>query len=226
MKKTERLILFKSDLKKTYFAPEWTFYIFENFIDNINFVELKNLILKKEKEIINSTTPFNDKGICTDGYTGLGPNSLTSRFPKFNLLKFQDNNIELLKKNILENHNKFLNKVNFPMPENLYIQCWANVLRKGEQIKPHIHGVKPYTYLGGHICVQCENTNTNYINPMNQTNEPEIYSSKNEVGKITLFQNFLPHFTDTHTSDNERITIAFDLEIFKDNITENHLQLI
>jgi hypothetical protein len=93
MKKTERLILFKSDLKKTYFAPEWTFYIFENFIDNINFVELKNLILKKEKEIINSTTPFNDKGICTDGYTGLGPNSLTSRFPKFNLLKFQDNNI-------------------------------------------------------------------------------------------------------------------------------------
>ena len=38
-----------------------------------------------------------------------------------------------------------------------------------------------------------------------------IYSSKNEVGKITLFPNWIEHYTDKHISPKERITVAFDL---------------
>ena len=97
-------------------------------------------------------------------------------------------------------------------------------MKKGEQIKPHIHGTEPNIYLGGHICVQCDNTSTHYINPVNQINEPEIYSSNNEVGKITLFQNCIPHYTDIHKGNKERITIAFDLALIK--VTNNYIKIL
>jgi len=84
-----------------------------------------------------------------------------------------------------------------------------------DQIQPHIHSSHPDTYLGGHICVSCTNTSTYYINPVNQINNPETYKSKNEVGKLTLFQNCIPHYTDIHDSDEERITIAFDMSLVK-----------
>ena len=98
-------------------------------------------------------------------------------------------------------------------------------MRKGEKIDPHIHDVGPHAYLGGHICIQCTDTFTGYINPVNQINEPETFKSKNEVGKITLFQNCIPHYTSVHEDDKkERITIAFDL-LTVDLKNENILKL-
>ena len=85
------------------------------------------------------------------------------------------------------------------------------MLRDGEEIKPHLHGVHPYIYLGGHITVQCNKSSTVYINPINQLNDPELISIVNEVGKITLFQNNIPHYSTPHKGDKERISIAFDL---------------
>ena len=46
-----------------------------------------------------------------------------------------------------------------------------------------------------------------------------MHISKNKVGKLTLFPNHIPHFTNTHNADNERITIAFDL------VTQNNKQI-
>jgi hypothetical protein len=74
-----------------------------------------------------------------------------------------------------------------------------------------LHGVQPTSYLGGHFCVKVKDTSTYYINPVNQINEPETYRSKNEIGKLTLFQNCIPHYTDENKNDLKRITIAFDL---------------
>jgi len=68
-----------------------------------------------------------------------------------------------------------------------------------------------------------ENTATHYINPVNQINDPEIYSSKNDPGKITLFQNCIPHYTDIHKGNQERITIAFDLTVKKE--ADNFIRL-
>ena len=93
----------------------------------------------------------------------------------------------------------------------MWIQCWANVLRHGEEMKPHIHATHKYTYLGGHITVQSENTSTIYINPINQINNPETYESINTVGKLTIFQNNIPHYTTKHLGKRERISIAFDI---------------
>ena len=223
VKEDIKIINFKSAKKNNFFAPEWNYYIFESKIHKINFNNLSKCLLKKEKEILKLPLTFK-VGKITDGYTGLGKNSTTIRFNRYNVFNWKNKNISLLKENIINFHNNIINYFKLPPVNELYIQCWVNIMRKGEKIQPHIHGVKPDTYLGGHICIQCNNTSTNYINPINQINEPEIYSSKNEIGKITLFQNNIPHFTDIQNTNNERITLAFDLSLVK--LDDNYVRII
>ena len=218
-----KIINFKSAQKNNFFAPEWNYYIFESKIHKINFNNLSKCLLKKEKEILKLPPTFK-VGKITDGYTGLGKNSTTMRFNRYNVFNWKNKNISLLKENIINFHNNIINYFKLPPVNELYIQCWVNIMRKGEKIQPHIHGVRPDTYLGGHICIQCNNTSTNYINPINQINDPEIYSSKNEIGKITLFQNNIPHFTDIQNTNNERITLAFDLSLVK--LDDNYVRII
>lgn len=213
------VINFKSKPKETFFAPEWNYYLFETNVDKINFNEVSKLCLKKEKEILKLP---NTK---IDGYTGLGNNSTTSKFQNYNVLEWKNKNVELIKQTIIDFHNAILEYFNQPLPNKLWIQCWVNILKKGQKIKPHLHNIKPNTYLGGHICVQCENTSTHYINPINQINDPEIYSSENKVGKLTMFQNNIPHYTDIHKSNIKRITLAFDLQIHKPTINK-YLRII
>jgi len=213
-----KVVNFKSEPKQTFFAPEWNYYMFETNVDNIDFNEVSKLCLKKQKEILKLPDYVND------GYTGLGKNTTTSKYANYNVLKWKNKNIELIKKTIIRFHNEILKYFNQPLVNELWIQCWVNIMKKGQQIKPHLHNTAPYTYLGGHICVQCENTTTNYINPINQINVPELYKSKNEIGKITLFQNNIPHYTSKHNSNKERITIAFDLSLTK--VRNNYLRII
>jgi hypothetical protein len=218
-----KVINFKSAPKNNFFAPEWNYYLFESEINKINFNSLSNYFLKKEKEILKLPYTARD-GKIIDGYTGLGKNSTTTRFNKYNVFKWKNKNISLLKEIIIKFHNKIINYFKQPPVNKLYIKSWINIMRKGEKIKPHIHGVTPDTYLGGHVCIQCDGTSTYYINPINQINEPEIHSSKNEIGKITLFQNNIPHFTDTQSTENERITLAFDLALVK--LDDNYIKII
>ena len=116
-----------------------------------------------------------------------------------------------LKSAVKSIHDMFLTYLKFEI-KPVYINGWANVMRKGQQIKPHVHDTSNNCLLGGHICVDVENTNTHYINPFKYFagNEQEIYSSENEVGKITLFSDNIPHYTDEVIS-KDRITIAFDI---------------
>jgi hypothetical protein len=216
-----KIIVFKSEQKRTPFAPEYNYYFIEGFIKNVDFNCLTKFLLKKEKEIIKLS--LTNKNNISDGYTGLGNNSTTARHDKFNIFLWKNKEIEKIKKNIIKFHNIFLKELNLDIPKNLYIQCWYNVMRKGEQIKTHIHSVSENSYLGGHVCVNVENTKTSYINPVNQIQDPQIYHSENKIGKITLFQNCIPHFTDIHQSNKERITIAFDLALEK--FSESYLKL-
>ena len=215
------IVKFKSDPKRTFFAPEFDYTIFETQTSQLDLKELAKLILSKEKELLS--LPIST--VSGDAYTGLKKDSTTTRFDKYNVLKWEGKNIQNLKGNIVSFHNHILKYFNQPLPNDLYIQCWANIMRKGEQIKPHLHDIGSYCYLGGHICVQCDDTSTHYINPINQINDPMTYSSKNDVGKMTIFPDNVPHYTDIHNSDNERITIAFDL-LTENPHKDNYLKLI
>jgi len=82
------------------------------------------------------------------------------------------------------------------------------------------------SYLSGHFTVSCSDTKTIYMNPydhlpeedvirevkeQNHTFSDKLYVSENNVDKISIFPNYVPHFTTEHTQDAERITLAFDL---------------
>lgn len=207
-----KIINFKSEPKQTALAPEWNYFMCETFFKNINCKNLSKFLLRKQKEILKlNPTCRRDTLSYTDGHTGLGSDTTTARFEEYNVFNFKNKEIQKLKRAIIKAHNFFIKNLNVSLPNNLYIQCWYNVMNKGEKIKPHLHGVQPTSYLGGHFCVQVKDTSTYYINPVNQINEPETYRSKNEIGKLTLFQNFIPHYTDENKNDLKRITIAFDL---------------
>ena len=190
----------KSEEPLTPFAPVYSHYICTADLSNlIDFKDIKYTILGKEKSIIEQY----DAGL-NDAYTELGNDSLTSRFEHYNIFDWPE--MYKLKSAVKSIHDLFLQYVKV---ENrpIWINGWANVMRKGQQIKTHLHNVDQTCYLGGHICVQTKDTYTHYINPFTK----KIYSSKNEVGKITLFPNWIEHYTDKHISPKERITVAFDV---------------
>lgn len=213
--------MMKSGFKKTPFAIDYTFYVFENIINDVDFSAVSKIIKSKEKKIIRSSPKSSG-----DGNTGLGNDSLTSRFGYFNVLKWQEPDIQKIKDHIVDNVSKFYNRILQEKPTNLKIQCWANVMRKGQQIKPHVHDTSSNCLLGGHICVDVDNTSTHYINPFRyfSGDNQETYSSKNEVGKITLFSDNIPHYTDKVIS-KDRVTIAFDIINGNQKHNDNYIKL-
>mgnify|MGYP001157040350 FL=1 len=195
----------------TPFAAAWEYFICEDKL-TIPLDDIKKEILDKEKSIIDQHEFEDDWG------TKLGANSLTARSNKYNLLKFDS--ADPLRRCIKKTHDKFVMEIGFKYAPQIYVQCWANVMRKGDQIAVHSHGTDPYGYLSGHVCVQVNDTNTNYYNPYGGS----AWDSPNEVGKITLFPNYLPHGTDKVEDDDERITIAFDIyteEGYTNSITDD-----
>ena len=213
--------MMKSGFKKTPFAIDYTFYVFENIINDVDFSAVSKIIKSKEKKIIRSSPKSSG-----DSNTGLGDNSLTSRFGYFNVLKWQEPDIQKIKDHIIDNVSKFYNRILQEKPTDLKIQCWANVMRKGQQIKPHVHDTSNNCLLGGHICVDVDNTSTHYINPFKyfSGDNQETYSSKNEVGKITLFSDNIPHYTDEVIS-KDRVTIAFDIINGNQKHNDNYIKL-
>ena len=45
----------------------------------------------------------------------------------------------------------------------------------------------------------------------------KMYAALNSPGKLTLFPNYVPHFTTTYRGDDVRITLAFELRPRFDN---------
>tara|TARA_B100000941_G_C28475752_1_gene539060 strand:+ start:367 stop:1011 length:645 start_codon:yes stop_codon:yes gene_type:complete len=199
-----RGIRFVSEPPETPFAPFWDYSIAVKPII-INTENIAKIVLEKEKEIIEKYSGDDD------GNTGLGADSLTARFKHFNVLKWQEVDIIQLHQEIRIFHDEYFAQVIGSEPPPLKVRCWANVMRKGQQIQKHTHSTHPHSYLGGHFCVTAENTSTSYMHPYTQ----EDYDLENRVGEITLFPNYLTHHTSVHESDIPRITIAFDLVTYK-----------
>ena len=204
-----KIINFKSSPANTPFAPEWNYFLSESNIKDVDFKKLFVFLKKKEKSILK--IKLNKDRTNVDGYTGLGENSTTSRYGYYNVFDWKNKELYKLKKNIIKSHKAYLKYLSLKPGKNIFIACWFNILKKNQSIGKHLHGVTPDTYLSGNICVNCVETSTYYINPVNVLNDPQIYRSKNEVGKLTLFPSNIPHYTDTHVGNEDRLTIGFDL---------------
>lgn len=212
-----KIIKFQSEPAQTPFALQYNLLMCEDKSDkDLKFFnKIKNIILKKESTVIEQTTKkyaeYNKTyNIIYDGETKLGKNSLTSRGNYYNFLKWDFKEIDELKKILRNKYNEFLLNIGVEQRE-VWIKCWANVMRYGEKIEKHIHSSNALTWIGGHVIIACEKTSTFYENPISQAEKNQTYESVNEVGQITFFQNNIPHYTNTHYGKSERITIAFDI---------------
>lgn len=203
---------------KTPYAPTWDFYIGKCNL-NINLSNLAKTCLEMEEKILDlPIIKFKDENgeeYFFDGYTGLGKDSTTAKSWLYNLFDWNTPETNYLKdqfKNKLDEYNTLLYN---PIPKIYYSQCWYNVLRNGQKIEPHLHSTNENSYLSAHFTVQCDNTSTVYINPVDQLNDPQFFEEKNEIGNLTIFPSYVPHYTTEHLSDTPRITIAMDVRFFK-----------
>jgi len=197
-----KIIEWKSEKPRTKFAPCWDipFYI-DDIFDQKDLSEVKRVVLAMEKPIINSY-----REISNDGGTGLGPNSLTSKFSKFNIFTWEFDWVHKLKKSVI-NGIKTLEEPD-EISQKIYAQCWANVMRHGEKIQPHWHGSSKDCYLGAHITICSENTSTHYQNPYDKF---DVKKLKNTAGSLTIFPGYLMHWTDYYMGDSQRISLAMDI---------------
>ena len=203
----------KSNARQSPLAPEYWIVISECKLDKINWNILSKYILEKEKEIKDLDIPYNQ---LDDGQTLLGRNSLTSRFMFFNCFKWDNKEIIKLKYQLHKVYLYLLSELGI-CRSKAWIQCWANVLRDGEQIALHSHGVDAAAYLSGHITIQSNNTCTVYVNPNTWGSNTKEIIKPNFPGNVTFFSSYIPHYTTIHTGNKERISIAFD--IFLDDCT-------
>ena len=99
-----------------------------NYQTNIDCKYYANVILKKESSILKKHSATTIRGEENfDGQTGLGVNSLTSRASHYNLLDWKESQhlIDSIKKAyIIFSGDK----------DPIYVHCWANVMRNGDQI--------------------------------------------------------------------------------------------
>ena len=198
----------------TPYAPSWDFSIGKCVLP-INLELLSKTCLEKEQQILDLPVVVikseDKKEIYFDGCTGLGKNSTTSRSWLYNIFDWntpETNSLKLYVREKVEEYNHNLGNIT---PEILYVQCWYNVLRFGQKIKPHLHCTDENAYLSAHFTIQCDNTSTMYMNPVNQLNDPYIIERKNKPGNFTIFPEYIPHFTTKHLSDVPRITMAMDI---------------
>lgn len=198
---------------QTPYAPVCSFCMGKTKL-SINLDNLIKTCIQKEKSIKKIPLQYyesNSGKKIFDGYTNLGKNSTTSRSSLYNVLSWETPETNLLRNYIRECVEEYNNFMSNPTPKNMWIRCWVNIMRFGQKINPHVHNVKPTSYLSAHFTLQCEKTSTCYINPLNQINDPEIIMEKNFPGQFTLFPSFLPHYTTRHFSFTPRITMAMDI---------------
>ena len=205
---------FKSRPPISPYAPQWDFRVGSSMCKDIDTNSLSKFLLSKEKEVKRLPIRVID-GKATDGYTGLGTNSTTSKFCHYHLFKWSHPEIIKLRSNIAKKLFEYNSECGVETPNQIYIICWYNVLRFGQKIKPHNHSTTPDSYLSGHFNVQVDDTSTVYMSPINQLNDPDVIDIKNRVGDLTLFPSYIFHRTTPHYSLKPRITIAFDLNLYK-----------
>ena len=206
---------FASQFPLSPYAPTWDFRVGISKCDNIDVNSLSQFLLSKEKEIKKLPPSLNWDGKKSDGFTGLGTNSTTSKYQSYNLLTWSHPEIKKLKSNIVKNLFKYNSECGNETPQELYAICWYNVLRFGQKINPHMHSTTPDCYLSGHFNVQVNDTSTCYMSPINQLNDPDVIDIKNKDGDMTLFPSYIFHYTTPHYSFKPRITLAFDLNLCK-----------
>lgn len=199
----------KSKLPLTEYAPKWNYPLgLETYQNTENIDIIKNWLIENENE-------FKKLPYTNDGGTGLGEDSVTTRYGQYNLFDYSDQLPQL---------DDFLRFLRLAYLDFIYqdgtdicsndIVCWFNILRNGEEISEHAHGNSYDVYLSGNFHLDDYNTKTFYRCPQS----PNLYFNVDNVkGGLTLFPSCLPHGIEIYEGTSPRVSIAFDLRVTSEN---------
>ena len=197
----------KSELPLTEYAPTWNISIGHDTWPDSNKVDtIRKWLINNEDRIKESYPPLHD------GSTGLGNDSVTSRFGEYNLFDFSNELPELndlltfmRKAYINFVHNDYTNKI------DLAIVCWFNIVKDGQKIEEHSHCLDRDSYLSANMHLDNYPTKTIYRTPYLPVEE---HAFENVKGGISIFPSYVPHKTTEYTSSSEpRVSIACDLRL-------------
>ena len=196
----------KSEPPFTPFAPDYAYYFTSKKIfSEEECKEWNDYLLEQEQILLDKFQTSSG-----DGLTGLGDNSITSRFNHFNLLQFDFHLVPKLKTEIFNGIKTILSiSDNTNWQETLYAASWFNVLRKEEFMEVHSHGYHKYSFYGFHVSINAIETVTSYFHPIKFATE--AFHIPNKIGHLTLFPNYIPHNVSPNRYETPRISIAGDI---------------
>jgi len=187
-------------------SPQWDIPIFQTQWNDVEKIDkIRNFLIEIEPRILAIETHH-------DAATGLGEDSVTSRFSLYNLFDFANECPEL---NDLLNFLR-ASYLNFCHLEHLEVQelemaLWYNIVRQGHGIDEHKHGAGPDVYLSGNMHLDdYPHTTTYYRAPIDDT---QIFPAENKKGGLTLFPSYVPHGVNKNEKEQLRLSIAFDLRL-------------
>ena len=207
------IIRLKSLHPETEYAPQWNIPLYQSEWNEFQKLDtIRDALLRNEQKFID------DLEYHQDGGTGLGENSVTSRFGRYNLFHYTDMCPELgeLLTFFRRSYVNFITEDTTTI-RDLDIVCWFNVVRNGEKIQEHNHGSGHNSYLSGNFHLDDYDTHTYYKSPFDPVMAAPF---NNEKGVLTIFPSFLTHGTTEHNSTNERVSIAFDLRLVDNEYNE------
>jgi hypothetical protein len=143
----------------------------------------------------------------SDGNTGLGSQSMTSRFQMYNLLAWEEPAIGQLRDEVYQAYLAFLEAMEEDR-RRVYIQCWANLMNPGQFLRRHVHSVSSTAFVSGNYAVVDSDSQTiyNYI-----YNDAYTLPFGTTAGSLVLFPSYIPHYTTRHPGPGLRISIGFDV---------------
>jgi hypothetical protein len=207
----------------TKFAPNFRIPVYIGYDGTKEFMStMRDYVLEIEKTIIEKeelvskvpksgndpykhTQQWKQHNIFND-VPGLGGEHL-DRFPKN---KCVDDFFNLLRTNYLEH----IATLRYPRIK-VYINGWANVLRKGEWISMHNHMSHTDAYLSGTYYLTTVDTCLWLVNPAQPAGEAaselDQHAISTEARKLILFPSWVPHYSSKYEGDDLRISLAVDI---------------
>lgn len=154
---------------------------------------LTKILLRDERMVLS--IPNNQES----SYTGT-----THQFPVYNWL----NNIDLEQFDIPK---RLFTLPEFRQEKVLYVQCWVNILRQGENISTHCHGDENLDLTINNFYA----SNTFISGPTTTGTHYNDTYERNTKGTMHLIGSMVEHGVSTHMSNTPRISMAMD--IYHDN---------
>ena len=188
----------------TEFSPQWNIPVYFSQWEDVNSIDsLREGLIRNEDQFLNLP-------VHNDGGTGLGDNSVTSRFSMYNLFDYTDQVPELaeLLRFLRISYIDFIDKETAEYRE-LGIMSWFNIVRPGQNITEHGHGSGFDSYLSGNMHLDNYQTKTYYKTPIGNN----IHEVENIKGGLTIFPSYLPHGVNEFFGNDVRVSIAFDLRL-------------